>query len=45
VNEQRIDFELLEELIAHIDETYEDGAILVFLPGKTPSPPNKRFFS
>eukprot|EP00873_Tetraselmis_striata_P037555 jgi/Tetstr1/457819/TSEL_044364.t1 len=33
VNEQRIDFELLEELIGHIDEAFEEGAILVFLPG------------
>ncbi|XP_010414784.1 PREDICTED: DExH-box ATP-dependent RNA helicase DExH4, chloroplastic isoform X2 [Camelina sativa] len=33
VNEDIIDYELLEELICHIDDTCEEGAILVFLPG------------
>lgn len=36
VDENRIDFDLLEELIGHIDASYEEGAILVFLPGKGP---------
>ncbi|KAG7585353.1 Helicase C-terminal [Arabidopsis thaliana x Arabidopsis arenosa] len=33
LNEDIIDYELLEELICHIDDTCEEGAILVFLPG------------
>ncbi|CAM6038869.1 unnamed protein product [Sphagnum compactum] len=33
VNEDVIDYELLEDLIIHIDEDYEAGAVLVFLPG------------
>jgi ATP-dependent RNA helicase DHX29 len=33
LNEDRIDYELLEELICHIDDTCEEGAILIFLPG------------
>ncbi|XP_018457664.2 LOW QUALITY PROTEIN: DExH-box ATP-dependent RNA helicase DExH7, chloroplastic [Raphanus sativus] len=33
LNEDAIDFELLEELICHIDDTCNEGAILVFLPG------------
>jgi len=35
VNEDAIDFELLEELVAFIDDSLggEGGAILVFLPG------------
>nr|GME17003.1 DExH-box ATP-dependent RNA helicase DExH7, chloroplastic isoform X1 [Ipomoea batatas] len=33
VNEDVIDYDLLEDLVCHIDETYPDGAILVFLPG------------
>ncbi|CAA7028259.1 unnamed protein product [Microthlaspi erraticum] len=33
LNEDAIDYELLEELICHIDDTCEEGAILVFLPG------------
>ncbi|KAK8952511.1 putative pre-mRNA-splicing factor ATP-dependent RNA helicase [Platanthera zijinensis] len=33
MNEDVIDFDLLEDLIYHIDETYPPGAILVFLPG------------
>ena len=36
VDENRIDFDLLEELIGHIDASYEEGAILVFLPGRGP---------
>ena len=33
VNEDRIDMELIETLVTHIDETEPEGAILVFLPG------------
>lgn len=33
LDEDRIDFDLLEELVTHIDQEYGDGAILVFLPG------------
>lgn len=33
LDENRIDYDLLEELIAHIDAAHEEGAILVFLPG------------
>lgn len=33
VNEVIIDYDLLEDLICYIDDTYPDGAILVFLPG------------
>jgi ATP-dependent RNA helicase DHX29 len=33
VNEDVIDYELLEDLIIHIDEDCEAGAVLVFLPG------------
>ncbi|KAK9832693.1 hypothetical protein WJX81_000845 [Elliptochloris bilobata] len=33
VDETRIDYELLEELVAHIYDDYDEGAILVFLPG------------
>eukprot|EP00249_Psilotum_nudum_P011376 c23135_g1_i1 orf=250-4686(-) len=33
VNEDMIDYDLLEDLIKYIDETGEAGAILVFLPG------------
>eukprot|EP00887_Chlorella_sp_A99_P005373 scaffold1.g5373.t1 len=33
VDEDRIDFELLEALVGWIDETQEPGAVLVFLPG------------
>ncbi|KAH6554610.1 hypothetical protein KP509_1Z321000 [Ceratopteris richardii] len=33
LNEDVIDFDLLEELIIYIDKTGEKGAILVFLPG------------
>jgi ATP-dependent RNA helicase DHX29 len=32
VNEDVIDYELLEDLIIHIDEDCEAGAVLVFLP-------------
>lgn len=32
LNEDAIDYELLEELICHIDDTCNEGAILVFLP-------------
>ena len=33
VDEDRIDFDLLEALVEYIDANYECGAILVFLPG------------
>ncbi|XP_027773875.1 DExH-box ATP-dependent RNA helicase DExH7, chloroplastic isoform X2 [Solanum pennellii] len=33
LNEDMIDYDLLEDLVCYIDETYPDGAILVFLPG------------
>ena len=33
VDENRIDYDLLEELVAHIHASCEEGAILVFLPG------------
>lgn len=36
VDEHRIDFDMLEELIVHIDENYDEGAVLVFLPGEGP---------
>lgn len=32
LNEDTIDYDLLEDLVCHIDETYSEGAILVFLP-------------
>ncbi len=37
LDEDRIDFDLLEELVTYIDQEYGDGAILVFLPGMHPS--------
>jgi hypothetical protein len=33
VDENRIDYDLLEALMAHIDAEHGEGAILVFLPG------------
>ncbi|KAF6147856.1 hypothetical protein GIB67_014436 [Kingdonia uniflora] len=33
INEDAIDFDLLEDLLYHVDDTYTAGAILVFLPG------------
>lgn len=33
LDEDRIDYDLLEELVTYIDQEYGDGAILVFLPG------------
>ncbi|KAL6010623.1 hypothetical protein ACLOJK_001059 [Asimina triloba] len=33
LNEDVIDYDLLEDLVCYIDETYPGGAILVFLPG------------
>ncbi|CAN0878558.1 DExH-box ATP-dependent RNA helicase DExH7, chloroplastic [Linum grandiflorum] len=33
LNEDAIDYELLEDLVCHVDETFDEGAILVFLPG------------
>lgn len=35
LDENRIDFDVLEDLILHIDAEFDDGAILVFLPGVT----------
>lgn len=32
VNEDVIDYDLLEDLICHVDETCDEGSILVFLP-------------
>nr|GFC80639.1 DExH-box ATP-dependent RNA helicase DExH7, chloroplastic isoform X1 [Tanacetum cinerariifolium] len=32
LNEDVIDYDLLEDLICHVGETYPEGAILVFLP-------------
>lgn len=32
LNEDVIDYDLLEDLVRDIDESYADGAILVFLP-------------
>lgn len=34
LDENRIDLDLLEELVAFIDASYEEGAVLVFLPGQ-----------
>ncbi|XVE94165.1 hypothetical protein REPUB_Repub01dG0258300 [Reevesia pubescens] len=33
LNEDLIDYDLLEDLICHVDETCDEGAILIFLPG------------
>lgn len=33
LDESVIDYDLIEELLAYVDETTDDGAILVFLPG------------
>lgn len=33
VDESKVDYELIEDLLAHIDEHMGEGAILVFLPG------------
>ncbi|KAF3452627.1 hypothetical protein FNV43_RR03060 [Rhamnella rubrinervis] len=33
LNEDVIDFDLLEDLVCYVDETCSEGAILVFLPG------------
>ncbi|KAM7252349.1 hypothetical protein ACFE04_024232 [Oxalis oulophora] len=33
LNEDVIDYNLLEDLVCHVDETCDEGAILVFLPG------------
>lgn len=38
LNEDVIDFDLLEDLVCYVDETCSEGAILVFLPVRhTPS--------
>lgn len=34
IDEDRIDYDLLEELVTYIDQEYDEGAILVFLPGE-----------
>lgn len=34
LDEDRIDFDVLEELVTFIDQEYDEGAILVFLPGQ-----------
>jgi hypothetical protein len=34
VNEDVLDMDLLEDLVGHVDDTIEPGAILVFLPGE-----------
>ncbi|KAJ0020057.1 hypothetical protein Pint_31398 [Pistacia integerrima] len=33
LNEDVIDYDLLEDLVCHVDETCSEGAILIFLPG------------
>ena len=33
LNEEKIDYELIQTLLVHIDDTCEEGAVLVFLPG------------
>ncbi|QDZ19660.1 P-loop-containing nucleoside triphosphate hydrolase [Chloropicon primus] len=33
LNEEKIDYELIQELLVHIDDNFEEGAVLVFLPG------------
>ncbi|KAJ4833074.1 hypothetical protein Tsubulata_001048 [Turnera subulata] len=33
LDEDVIDYDLLEDLVCHVDETCEEGAILIFLPG------------
>ena len=38
LDEDRIDYDLLEELVTYIDQEHGPGAILVFLPGLSPSP-------
>lgn len=39
LDEGRLDFDLLEALVAHIDASQagQEGAILVFLPGGAPA--------
>lgn len=32
LNEDFIDYDLLEDLMIHVDKTFDEGAILVFLP-------------
>ena len=43
LDEDRIDFDLLEELVTYIDQEYGDGAILVFLPGMPPPRPTHTY--
>ena len=33
LNEEKIDYELIQSLLVHIDENFDEGAVLVFLPG------------
>ncbi|XP_038878021.1 DExH-box ATP-dependent RNA helicase DExH7, chloroplastic isoform X2 [Benincasa hispida] len=33
LNEHVIDYDLLEDLVIHVDKAFDEGAILVFLPG------------
>lgn len=33
LNENRIDYDLLDELVCHLANNSEEGAILVFMPG------------
>lgn len=42
LNEDVIDYDLLEDLVCHIDETCSEGAILVFLPVSPPLSPCTR---
>ncbi len=35
LDEDRIDFDMLEDLVTHVDAEYDEGAILVFLPGQS----------
>jgi len=37
LNEEAVDLDLIEALLAHIDEAGEPGAVLVFLPGASPA--------
>lgn len=42
LNEDVIDYDLLEDLVCHIDETCSEGAMLVFLPVSPPLSPCTR---
>lgn len=44
VNEDRIDYDLIEQLVINIDHHCDDGAILIFVPGDPSAPhPGKIF--